>query len=97
MRAKFTSRKFWVMIAGYVTGLIIYFTGQQDIANQISSVIISAGSLIGYMAAEGYADGKNSNTTTTTTTIVKTDDAATQAVAEENANLEEGSTTTESK
>lgn len=53
---KLTSRKFWVAIAGLVTGLIIAFDGDAETAETVSGVIMSAASVIAYTIGEGLAD-----------------------------------------
>ena len=53
---KLTSRKFWVAVAGFVSGLIIAFTGDETTATTISGCVMSAASVIGYMIGEGLAD-----------------------------------------
>lgn len=55
-KRKLTSRKFWVAIAGFVSGLIIAFTGDETTATTISGCVMSAASVIGYMIGEGLAD-----------------------------------------
>ena len=55
-KKKLTSRKFWVAIAGFVSGLIIAFTGDEATASTISGCVMSAASVIGYMIGEGLAD-----------------------------------------
>ena len=53
---KLTSRKFWVTVAGFVSGLIIAFTGDETTATTVSGCVMSAASVIGYMIGEGLAD-----------------------------------------
>ena len=53
---KLTSRKFWVAIAGFVSGLIIAFTGDEATAATVSGCVMSAASVVGYMIGEGLAD-----------------------------------------
>lgn len=55
-KKKLTSRKFWVAIAGFVSGLIIAFTGDETTATTVSGCVMSAASVIGYMIGEGLAD-----------------------------------------
>ena len=55
-KRKLTSRKFWVAIAGFVSGLIIAFTGDETTATTVSGCVMSAASVIGYMIGEGLAD-----------------------------------------
>lgn len=53
---KLTSRKFWIAVAGFVSGLIIAFTGDETTATTVSGCVMSAASVIGYMIGEGLAD-----------------------------------------
>lgn len=55
-KKKLTSRKFWVAIAGFISGLIIAFTGDETTAATVSGCVMSAASVIGYMIGEGLAD-----------------------------------------
>jgi hypothetical protein len=53
---KLTSRKFWVAVAGFVSGLIVAFDGNAEIAETISGLILQGASVLGYLLAEGLAD-----------------------------------------
>ena len=53
---KLTSRKFWVAVAGFVSGLIIAFDGDAETAETISGLILQGASVLGYLLAEGLAD-----------------------------------------
>ena len=55
-KKKLTSRKFWIAVAGFVSGLIIAFTGDETTATTVSGCVMSAASVIGYMIGEGLAD-----------------------------------------
>ena len=55
-KKKLSSRKFWVAVAGFVSGLIIAFTGDETTATTVSGCVMSAASVIGYMIGEGLAD-----------------------------------------
>ena len=55
-KRKLTSRKFWVAIAGFVSGLIIAFTGDEATATNVYGCVLSAASVIGYTIGEGLAD-----------------------------------------
>ena len=55
-KRKLTSRKFWVAVAGIVSGLILIFGGEEEIAKTASGVILEAFSILGYMLAESKAD-----------------------------------------
>ena len=58
-KRKLTSRKLWLSIAGFVSGLIIIFGGKQDIADKVSGAIMSGAAIVGYVLGEGLADSRN--------------------------------------
>ena len=58
---KLTSRKLWLSVASFVSMLIIYFTGSESDAQQISALIIAGATVLGYLLAEGLTDSSNSN------------------------------------
>lgn len=53
---KLTSRKLWVAIAGFVSGLIIAFDGDAETAETISGLILQGAAVLGYIIAEGMSD-----------------------------------------
>lgn len=53
---KLTSRKLWVAIAGFVSGLIVAMDGNAETAETISGLILQGASILGYLLAEGLAD-----------------------------------------
>lgn len=53
---KLTSRKLWMAVALFVSGLITAFGGQDGMAQTISGCIMQAGAVISYLFAEGWAD-----------------------------------------
>ena len=55
-KRKLTSRKLWIAVAGFVSGLILAFGGDAENAETISGVILQGTSVIGYMIGEGLAD-----------------------------------------
>lgn len=56
---KLTSRKFWVALVAFVTALLVAFNVDNGSVEQITTIIMSFGSLIAYILAEGIADGGN--------------------------------------
>jgi len=56
---KLTSRKLWVAVAGFVSGLIIAFDGDAETAETISGLILQGAAVLGYLIAEGLADASN--------------------------------------
>ena len=55
-KRKLTSRKLWLAVAGFVSGLIIAFGGAESTAATVSGVILQGASVIGYLLAEGLTD-----------------------------------------
>jgi hypothetical protein len=59
-KKKLTSRKLWLAIAGFVSGLIVAFGGSASTAEIVSGCILQGASVVGYLLAEGLADASNS-------------------------------------
>lgn len=55
---KLTSRKLWLAVAGFVSGLIVAFKGDAELAEVVSGLILQAASVVGYLLAEGLVDAK---------------------------------------
>lgn len=55
-KRKLSSRKLWMAIAGFVSGLMIFFGRSESEASQISALIMSAASVITYIISEGFID-----------------------------------------
>ena len=58
-KRKLTSRKLWLSIAGFVSGLIIIFGGKQDTTDKVSGSIMAGAAIVGYVLGEGLADSGN--------------------------------------
>lgn len=60
---KLISRKLWMAIAGFVSGIIIFVSGDEGTACEVSGCIMSLASVIAYIIGEGLTDcfaGKSS-------------------------------------
>ena len=55
-KRKLTSRKLWVALAGFVSGLILAFGGAENTAQMVTGVIMQGASVLGYLRAEGLTD-----------------------------------------
>lgn len=55
-KRKLTSRKLWLAIAAFVSGLIVAFGGRQETANTVAGVLLQGAAVVGYLLAEGLAD-----------------------------------------
>lgn len=58
---KLTSRKLWMAVAAFVSGLILAFGGQESLAQTVSGVILQGAAVLGYLLAEGLTDASNTN------------------------------------
>lgn len=56
---KLTSRKLWLSLASFVSMLLIFFGHAEDVATQVSSIIMAGATVLGYLLAEGLADSAN--------------------------------------
>lgn len=53
---KLTSRKLWMAVALFVSGLITAVGGKGETAETVSGCIMQLASVIGYLLAEGLTD-----------------------------------------
>jgi len=60
-KRKLTSRKLWVAVAGFVSGLIVAFGGGENTAATVSGCILQGAAVVGYLLAEGLADSAERN------------------------------------
>lgn len=60
-KRKLTSRKLWMAIAAFVSGLIIAAGGSGSTASTVSGCILQGAAVIGYLFAEGLADSSHTN------------------------------------
>jgi len=58
-KRKLTSRKFWAAVIGFITQLMLAFGATDGTVTQVVAVIMAGATLIAYMLAEGFSDGKN--------------------------------------
>ena len=61
---KLTSRKLWVAVAAFVSGLIVAFDGDAETAEVVSGIILQGAAVLGYLLAEGLVDAKGVETAT---------------------------------
>ena len=55
-KRKLTSRKFWVAVAGMISGIVLAFSGKGDAAQTVSGVVMQIASVVGYVLGEGLTD-----------------------------------------
>lgn len=64
-KSKLTSRKFWMAIIGFVTGLLKYLDMDAGKVEQIGSLILMGASVVAYIIGEGLADAGRGKSTET--------------------------------
>lgn len=58
-KRKLSSRKFWMAVALFISGLILAFGGSQEVADTVCGVIMQGAAVIAYIIAEGLVDQEN--------------------------------------
>lgn len=58
LKRKLTSRKLWLSIASFVSMLIISIYHNDNVASEVSAIIMAGATIIGYVIGEGLADSK---------------------------------------
>lgn len=53
---KLTSRKLWMAVTLFISGLIVAFGGAQETATTVSGCIMQGAAVLGYLLAEGLTD-----------------------------------------
>ena len=56
---KLTSRKLWMAVALFVSGLIVAMGGEKSTAETVSGCIMQGAAVLSYLFAEGWADASN--------------------------------------
>ena len=56
LKAKFTSRKFWAGIAGFISPILVLFKVPESEVVTVCALITSCGALVAYIFSEGYVD-----------------------------------------
>lgn len=58
-KRKLTSRKFWATVCNFVGMLILALGGKQEMAVQITEIIMAGAGVVAYIIAEGLVDAAN--------------------------------------
>ena len=62
--SKLTSRKFWLALAGLVSGLLMAFKVDESMVTEITGCIMAAASVVAYIIGEGLADAAGAKSDT---------------------------------
>lgn len=57
-KRKLSSRKFWGMLAGFITCALTLAKADNETIVQVTALVGSLGSIVVYILAEAYVDGK---------------------------------------
>lgn len=63
-KRKLSSRKLWIAVCGFVSGLVLAFNGDAELAETITSIIMSGASVVAYIVAEGLTDAADARSKT---------------------------------
>lgn len=59
-KRKLTSRKFWMAMAAFIVGIVIYIQSpDKGNPDAITGLVMVTGAAIAYIVGEGFADGAN--------------------------------------
>lgn len=60
-RAKLSSRKFWALVVGFVSPLLLAFGVGENTVTQVAAIIAAGGAVVAYLFAEGMVDASREN------------------------------------
>ena len=63
-KAKFTSRKFWAAIVGFITPLLLAFGVSDHVVTQVVSIVMSGAAVVAYIFGEAATDASRNETAT---------------------------------
>lgn len=58
-KRKLTSRKFWMAVALFVSGILVFAGHSESEAERVAALIMQGASVVAYCVGEGLADGGN--------------------------------------
>lgn len=58
-KRKLTSRKFWLAVVAFVTGLMVTFKVDAETVEAVGGLIMSGAAVVAYIIGEGLADAAN--------------------------------------
>lgn len=56
---KLTSRKLWTAVASFVSMMIVATGGTENVATQVTALIMAGASVVAYIIGEGLTDASN--------------------------------------
>lgn len=58
-KRKLTSRKFWAAVCNFVAMLIVALGGTEQVAVQVTGIIMAGATVVAYIISEGLVDAAN--------------------------------------
>lgn len=58
-KRKLTSRKFWAAVCNFIAMMVVAFGSTEQVAAQITGIIMAGATVIAYIIAEGLVDASN--------------------------------------
>lgn len=58
-KRKLTSRKFWLAVVAFVTGLMVAFKVDAETVEAVGGLIMAGAAVVAYIIGEGLADAAN--------------------------------------
>ena len=58
---KLTSRKLWTAVASFVSMMIVATGGTENVATQVTALIMAGASVVAYIIGEGLTDATNAS------------------------------------
>ncbi len=55
-KKKLTSRKFWAAVCNFIAMMVVAFGGSEQVAVQVTGIIMAGATVIAYIIAEGLVD-----------------------------------------
>lgn len=55
-KKKLSSRKFWALVATFITSVLVVFGASQGSIEKVAAIITSGGAVVAYILAEGSID-----------------------------------------
>ena len=60
-KQKLSSRKFWALVVGFVSPLLLAFGVGENVVTQVAAIIAAGGAVVAYLFAEGMVDANRTD------------------------------------
>lgn len=64
-KKKLTSRKLWAAVVSFVSLLVVALGGSQELAAQVTALIMAGATVVAYIVGEGLVDAASVSTSST--------------------------------